>query len=95
VVIYLINLAISIENNDSEITGLKRNEYISVIRDIMATPVTNSYGFSSLSHPDDSAGRLTANNNGRQDMKHDSFYYLQKTMERRQATARSKIKSRK
>ena len=87
-VIFLINLALSVESNDSTITGLKRNEYITVIRGIMSTPVTNSYGFSNLKPNDD---RLDTSN-GRQDMKHDSFYYLQKTMEKRQVqTERQKI----
>ena len=75
------------ESNDSTVTGLKRDEYVSVIRGIMSTPVTNSYGFSNLKQNEGMEP-----SNGRQDMKHDSFYYLQKTMEKRQVqTERQKI----
>lgn len=86
ILLLLINLTMSIENNDSQLLGVKRNEYISVIRNIIETPVTNSYAFSNLKQKEGMERMAGAEkqSQGRQDMKHDSFYYLQKTMEKRE-----------
>lgn len=84
-ILFLINFTMSIENNDSQLLGIKRKEYISVIRNIMEMPVTNSYAFSNARQMEGMERMAGAEKQtqGRQDMKHDSFYYLQKTMEKR------------
>ena len=92
-VVFLINFTMSIESNDSQLVGIKRNEYISVIRNIMETPVTNSYAFSNARQMEGMERMAGAEKQpqGRQDMKHDSFYYLQKTMEKREKIRKQQL----
>lgn len=119
----MLNFALSMENNDSRLLNIPKQEFIRVLRDIISNSedsnvddtIVGEYngelrrrevrsdGNRSRETPRSAAIRKLANMNtermrqkGRIEVKRDSFYFLQKTLESRNEeikTARSNLNS--
>jgi hypothetical protein len=71
---YICYFALCIEGNDSQVANISRQEYVRVMREIIndstAADDPNTMTYSSYKRRPDA------------DLKHDSFYYLQRSLER-------------
>ena len=89
---YLCYLSLSIEANLSRVAHIPRSEYKRVLREIIYD-TTGDTGGESTGGGGGGGGRSKGSVSKTEEVQHDSFYYLQRNLERRARRAKQKADS--
>ena len=90
---YLCYLSLSIEANLSRVAHIPRSEYTRVLREIIYDTTGDTGGSGGSGERGDGGGggdRNKGSNSKAEEVQHDSFYYLQRNLERRARRAKQK-----
>ena len=87
---YLCYLSLSIEANLSRVAHIPRSEYTRVLREIIYDTTGDTGGESTGGGGGD---RSKGSKSKTEEVQHDSFYYLQRNLERRARRAKQKADS--
>ena len=93
---YLCYLSLSIEANLSRVAHIPRSEYTRVLREIIydtSGDTGSSIGSEERGDGGDGGDRSKGSNSKAEEVQHDSFYYLQRNLERRARRAKQKADS--
>ena len=97
---YLCYLSLSIEANLSRVAHIPRSEYTRVLREIIYDTTGDTGGESSgggggrdIGIDGRRSGTNKGSNSKAEEVQHDSFYYLQRNLERRARRAKQKADS--